>query len=462
MRTLLLLTTLALPLAHAAQEKPRLLVLTDIGGDPDDEQSLVRLLLYSNVFDIEGLIATTLVHNDKPRGDGWTEIAHPELIRERIEAYGKVRENLMEHAGGFPEKETLLKTVKSGWGSKKTLGVGKDKDTEGSEWLIAAADRDDPRSLWIAVWGGTQELAQALWKVQATRPPDAAAKWRSKLRVYSIVLSQAADKSGEWIKKEFPDLNYIVAHGPTPQKSLFRGMYQEGDLSTTTPQWLDANIRDPKSPLGALYPQDGAGVKGLKEGDTPSFLFLIPNGLGDPTHPEWGGWGGRFLLWDEAASKSWFADIRTADAWNGLTNADAQRKASVARWRPDFQNDFAARMAWCTKSFADANHAPEAHLDGDASLKILERGARPGEALAFSAAGSKDTDGDALAYEWFLYPEAGNYSACDTVKLAANADACALQLPPGAQGKLHLLLRVRDAGTPPLASYRRAVIDVKP
>lgn len=98
---LLLLLALALPaLAHAAQEKPRLIVLTDIGGDPDEEQSLVRLLLYSNQFDIKGLIATTLVHNDAPRGEGWMDRTHPELIRERIEAFGTVRENLMEHAGG--------------------------------------------------------------------------------------------------------------------------------------------------------------------------------------------------------------------------------------------------------------------------------------------------------------------------------------------------------------------------
>ena len=36
--------------------KPRLMVLTDIGGDPDDEQSLVRLLMYSNAFEIVGIV----------------------------------------------------------------------------------------------------------------------------------------------------------------------------------------------------------------------------------------------------------------------------------------------------------------------------------------------------------------------------------------------------------------------
>jgi uncharacterized membrane protein len=39
-------------------DKPRLIVLTDIGGDPDDQQSMVRLMVYANEFDIEGLIAS--------------------------------------------------------------------------------------------------------------------------------------------------------------------------------------------------------------------------------------------------------------------------------------------------------------------------------------------------------------------------------------------------------------------
>ena len=39
--------------------KPRLMVMTDLSNEPDDEESFVRLLVYSDQFDIEGLIATT-------------------------------------------------------------------------------------------------------------------------------------------------------------------------------------------------------------------------------------------------------------------------------------------------------------------------------------------------------------------------------------------------------------------
>ena len=33
------------------------------------------------------------------------------------------------------------------------------------------------------------------------------------------------------------------------------------------------------------------------EGDTPSWLGLIPNGMNDYEHPNWGGWGGRYELY---------------------------------------------------------------------------------------------------------------------------------------------------------------------
>ena len=62
---LVLLLLAALParaqenLRSVPHEKPRLVILSDLSNEPDDEESLVRLLVYSDPFDIEGLIATT-------------------------------------------------------------------------------------------------------------------------------------------------------------------------------------------------------------------------------------------------------------------------------------------------------------------------------------------------------------------------------------------------------------------
>src|SRR5262247_83280 len=73
---------------------PRLFVFTDIGNEPDDQMSFVRLLLYANELDIEGLVATTSTwKKDYPR---------PEMLLAVLEAYGEVQANLGKHASGYP------------------------------------------------------------------------------------------------------------------------------------------------------------------------------------------------------------------------------------------------------------------------------------------------------------------------------------------------------------------------
>src|SRR5262249_4996337 len=167
-------------------------------------------------------------------------------------------------------------------------------DPPGSEWLIRAADRPDPRPLWVAVWGGTADLAQALWKVQQTRPAARVAAFRARLRVHAI---GDQDSTGPWIRKEFPDLFYLH------HRVGYRGMYRGGDGRLVDSDWVEANVKRGGA-RGALYRNSRGGdiwgrtlgpVRGVKEGDTPSFLNLVANGLTDPAEPTWGGWGGRFV-----------------------------------------------------------------------------------------------------------------------------------------------------------------------
>ena len=136
-------------------DRPRLLVLTDIGGDPDDQQSLIRLLLYANEFELEGLIASA---SGTP-GELKDKVTKPELIREIVEAYGKVRPNLIRHAPGYPIAEQLLAQVKVGNRNRGREAVGEGQDTEGSGWIIAAADRPASGPLHISIWGGQTDLA---------------------------------------------------------------------------------------------------------------------------------------------------------------------------------------------------------------------------------------------------------------------------------------------------------------
>ncbi len=137
---------------------PRVIVISDIGNEPDDQMSLVRLLLYSNELDIERLIAATST---------WQKSAvHPETMHALIQAYGQVRSNLLKHAKGWPTAAELDSRVFVGQPSYGMAATGSDKASEGAKAIIRSADFDDTRPLWICVWGGANTLAEALMIVR--------------------------------------------------------------------------------------------------------------------------------------------------------------------------------------------------------------------------------------------------------------------------------------------------------
>ena len=151
--TLLLILTLPgrAAIAFDAEDKPRVIVLTDIENEPDDAESLVRFLTYSNQFDVEGIIATTSV---------WLRDKTAEWrIHEILEAYKEVQPNLLKHEEGYPSYEELRARTKVGIPEYGMKGVGEGKDSEGSDWIIQALKKDDPRPLWVLAWGGPNCLA---------------------------------------------------------------------------------------------------------------------------------------------------------------------------------------------------------------------------------------------------------------------------------------------------------------
>ena len=435
----------------AAADRPRLVVLTDIGGDPDDRQSLIRLLVHANEFDIDGLIASAAGVPGELKAD----VVKPELIREIVEAYGKVRPNLVQHHPDFPEAKALLDRVKAGNPKRGTASLGDFHDTAGSEWIISVVDRDDPRPVNVVIWGGSTELAQALWRVRKDRTPEQVKAFVGKLRVYSI---GHQDNTGPWINKEFPDLFFVLSKAPEgkdKREGAYRGMYLGGDESRTSRKWVDEHVRTDHGPLGALYPTSTWTAPNphgtLKEGDTPSWFYFLPVGLGDPAHPEWGSWGGRF----RHAAGGHYEDAR--DTVGNQTHP----RATVWRWRPAYQNEFAARMDWCVKPPKGANHPPVAALNGDGSGKAVRLEAKAGDRVKWSAAGSSDPDGDKLTYRWWVYREAGTYPGDVTIDKADTAEAT-LAVPADAAGKvIHVVLEVTDSGTPPLTRYQRVVVAVK-
>ena len=462
---------LAMAAGVSAQTKPRVIVLTDIENEPDDTESMVRFLLYTNQWDVEALVATTSIHQRTNTASA--------SIRKLISAYGKVRENLLKHEPGFPTEEYLQSVVRDGRAAYGMTAVGEGMDSPGSERIIEVVDRDDLRPVWVTVWGGPNCLAQALWKVRATRSPDEVRKFVAKLRVYTI---SDQDDSGPWIRREFPGLFYIASPGFSAGGAYhhatwsgisgdnFHARCDGADFSLVSNEWLEANIRR-KGPLGREYPR----WEYLMEGDTPSFLNLIPNGLSDPEHPDWGGWGGRYELYTPRKQK-WHLQPETRPFW---TDADDEvlgidgrwhddNHATIWRWREAYQNDFAARMDWTVKPRDEANHPPLPMLGHPSEIT-----AKPGERVKLSAEGTTDPDGDAVSYEWFYYHEAGTFpmsssrsgqpleiSNFDQPKAWFTVPTSCV-MPPGT-GDIHIILAVKDHGQPRLTRYRRVIVRVVP
>lgn len=317
------------------QDRPRLAVLTDIGGDPDDQQSMIRLMVYANEFDLELLIASAA----GIPGELKESINRPDLIHRIVDAYGEVLPNLQRHAKGWPAVESLRGRVVSGNPLRGRTHVGAGHDTAASRALIDRIDAGSPeRPLNVSVWGGQTDLAQALWRVKQDRGAAGLATFVRKLRVYDI-----ADQDGiaDWMRGEFPGLRYILSKAPAGRdrrEAVFRGMYLTGDESLTSRQWLDAHVRS-RGALGALYPMETWTAPNphgnLKEGDTPSWFFFLPVGGNDPADPSKPGWGGQFV----PDGDGWFRDPPAQPGQDP--------RESVSRWRPAFQRDFAKRMAWC-------------------------------------------------------------------------------------------------------------------
>ena len=426
--------TAAGPLRIPDDQKHRIVVMTDIGGDPDDRQSMVRFLLHACDFHVEGLCAGF--------GHGHYKQTRPELIREAVAAYGKVEANLRKHRADYPPAGELMRRIKDGHNGDPHA-VGKGMDSEASDWIIRVLDRDDPRPVWFSIWGGPRELAQAIWKVSRTRSAGELAAFKKKIRVHSIA---DQDRTAGWVKQYHPDVLWIFSN------RLFRGIWAAGDQQIVSPAWLERNVRTGHGPLGAIYPAKASGKDGVKEGDTPSFFYVLPDGLSDPERPEWGNWGGRFK--PSGRGRKYVPD---PDYERGRRS----EYYSIYRWRRAYQNAFEARMDWCVRPFEKANHEPTAVLNGDKTRGVRTIAADGGGKVALRAAGSTDPDGDRLAFRWWTYVEAGSYWDAPAIE-GADTAAAAVTVPADAAGRtIHVVLEVTDAGSPPLTACRRAVLKVR-
>ncbi len=269
-RLLILLTLFLYSGTLTAQQtgsaKPRVLISTDIGGtDPDDNQSMIHLLMYSDMLDLEGLVSSPSY------GPGSKE----EILR-MIDLYKEDLPRLKRHRKGFPSVDYLRSICKQGRRGLAPFS-GYASSTEGSDWIVQCAQKESDRPLWVLVWGGLEDLAQALHD---------APEIQNKIRVYWIggPNKKWSANSYAYIAENFPDLWFIEAN------ATYRGLfsnnknYVSGNLGNE--KYKDQYIRN----AGALGKSFNKYYEGhIKMGDTPSLLYVMNGNPNDPYGESWGG-----------------------------------------------------------------------------------------------------------------------------------------------------------------------------
>jgi hypothetical protein len=345
------------------------------------------------------------------------------------------------------------------------------------------APTHDP--LWVLCWGGTNVLAQVLLKVDTDYTADDAHRLLSRLRIYAI---SDQDDTGAWIRSSFPDIFYISSVHGWNQYGIaawtgisgekYYGFDQGGpDFTKMEKSWIKKNIQI--GPLGEAYPD----YLHIPEGDSPTFLYLIQNGLGVPEFPDYGSWGGRYMRTDisvNGLNSNHYSDavdrVRGRDGKTYMSN-----HATIWRWRDAFQNDFATRIQWTlTNDISKANHHPVIVMNDVAGVALVKIEAEAGSTISLDASKTYDPDSNRLTFKWWHYkePSATQWRVDDEVadllikpldpedrKVEVTLpppDKCAVDprsKKPVAKGQLlHLILEVTDSGKLPLTSYRRVLI----
>ena len=461
MKRIALLLLLVMPMmawAAKGELKPRLVVCTDIAPadvEPDDMESMVRLMSYADLFEIEALI-TSVGWNCDPYPKEWAQ-----YLQRVIEAYRMDVPKLMKRSGQtafLPNSEEEKCQFVGYWPSadyiksRAVMGserggikvIGEDNDSPGSELLIQLADEDDPRPIYVAAWGGANTLAQAIWRVKQTRSAEELKRFANKFRIYTITdqdmqYNMRMDRvcsSHMWLRQEFKDdLQFVWDEGTWQEQC---------ELGKRNWQLHQDNIQG-KGALGREYPDYKWGV----EGDTPSFLYVMPNGLNDPEDPHQAGWAGYH-------ERGLCADSLTT-AWTSWQEPVISISVGyMTRFYPDEINDFMARMQWADEG--QGNHNPQVVINGCEGLQPIHIQAKAGDSIRLDASSSIDPDGDKLTFLWWQQPEIGKAKA--TVN-PSNQSIATIQIPSEVTSDtIHIICEVHDEGPFHLVSYRRIIFEI--
>ena len=431
-----------------ASFKPRVIATTD--GEIDDRSSMVRFLMYASEYDVAGIIQV----NSNAQRSGHSD---EKWIEEQIAAYKQQLPNLRVHHPDFPDAEALLKVLKVG--NENSSDFGKSPaviaDSVGTQHIIKVLLDDDPRPVHILAWGGANTQASALWQIKQNYSAADYKKAAAKAVLYCIWFQ---DKAGDFIVKEFPEVK-IYGAGRPERDGSWRDVWdyrsvdgkKGGDRDSANPKdiqvlmddpWLKMNITTHHGPLGALYPQSWTS-----EGDTPSFMTLVDNGLRQDMDYTLGGWGGRAI----------YADGNYMEDGADDNNGKADMHYTFFRWLKAVQADWAARADWMVAAnYEDANHQPDAQVVGD-----LVRAVSQGETITLDASPTTDPDGDGLTFKWWQYYEADSVKAKVLITNDHLQKGASFVIPNESGKQVQIILEVKDSGTPALTRYQRLLFNIK-
>lgn len=477
---------------ESSSSKPRTIVTTD--GEIDDVDSFIRMLLYANEFQIEGLIYSSSMWHYKGDGKGTLFTSEMEMTKRMygaipdlrwpgtewmnplLDAYGEVYPKLSQHAD-FPTADHLRSLVRVGnidfEGEMKL-------DTEGSDFIKAKLLDEEMEPLYLQVWGGTNTIARALKAIEDQY--KGTSDWESvyekvvnKAIIYAILDQDATYR--KYIAPNWPDLKIFYNSNqfwcfaypwkravPEEQHYLFEGGF------------MGEEIINNHGPLLKQYYSYGDGQKQegddehihgdptklenaqwgtfdiydfISEGDSPAFLHLINVGLDNLDHPEWGGWGGRLVQSAEQPNR--WEDGQEVLDFNPFTDTLDATYPQI-RWVKAIQEDFAARADWCIMDYEDANHPPFVTAFGANTLAF-----KAGDVFTLEIQ-SSDPDGDKLSTTFWIYKEVGTYAGNAT--LTPNGNQVEVKLDQNSIGQLHVIAEVSDEADHPMTRYVRFVVEV--
>lgn len=453
-------------ITNAQNQKPRVIVTTD--GEADDRASMVRFLLTTNEFDVEGIINSSSQFH-WVGGQGWNAFHPVEWVKEYIDYYAEVYNNLKLHDSNYPTPEYLLNKWKVG----NINGIGEDEiRTEGAKFIAELLlDETDSRPIWIQAWGGCNTISRALKIIQEDYPEkmEYAAK---KMRLFLIWEQDETYQNYIRPKWEHFNIPTIISDQFDCMAYIWPKVLPNDVQTYFESDWMTNNIIENHGALCSVYENNQEAFNA--EGDTPAFLHSIPNGLRSMESPSYGGWGGRYVnvrnnVWMDPLPDSTYT--RPDGQWGFHNSWSKQMEHDIEsnkveirtnyfkpiwRWLYDIQNDFAARADWCIKDYASANHHPVIQLKNTP----LNINAKAGSKVKLNACKTTDPDGDALLFNWWHYNEADTYQG-ETIDSSNQAKTKIIVPEDALSGDtIHMICEVSDSGTPKLTRYQRVIITV--